>query len=236
MLKRAGRHPLVQGILGNGLAAYLQGVRKTSRFVLDPPDLYDRFEAEIPAIIAMWHGQHFLLPVGRPPHFDIRVMISRSADGEINAIAARKLGMGLVRGSGGQTARQIAKRGGVRGFIELMRALKQGASIALTADVPKVGGVVGSGIVKLASHSGRPIVPLAMASSRHIHLRTWDKATINLPFSTIVLSMGKIIHVAPGADDAAIERARGEVKASLEAVTQRAYAIAAGKIPAGSPA
>ena len=39
------------------------------------------------------------------------------------------------------------------------------------------------GIVTLARLSGRPIVPVALATSRRKVLeKTWDKTTINLPF------------------------------------------------------
>ena len=87
MLKRAGRAPFVQRMIGNALAGYLQMVRSTSTFVLDPPDFFDAIRPDLPVICAMWHGQHFLLPFARPPGHEARAMISKSADGEINAIA-----------------------------------------------------------------------------------------------------------------------------------------------------
>ena len=226
MLKRAGRSPVLQKLVGNALAGYLLAVRKTSSFRLDPPDLYERLEVDLPAIVAMWHGQHFVMPFARPPSYDVRVMISRSADGEINAIAASKLGLGLIRASGAHHAHQVSKRGGLRGFIEAMRCLKEGASVAMTADVPKVSRVAGLGIVQLARHSGRPIVPMAVATSRHIDLSTWDRATINLPFGRMVVASGEAIHVAPDADDAALEEARKAVEASMNETTARAYALA----------
>ena len=51
------------------------------------------------------------------------------------------------------------------------------------ADVPKVARVAGLGIVKLAQISGRPIYPIAMATSRRLELRNWDRTTVNLPFA-----------------------------------------------------
>lgn len=226
MLKRAGRSPLLQRLVGNALAGYLLAVRKTSSFRLDPPDLYERIEGDLPAIIAMWHGQHFAVPFARPPSYDVRVMISRSADGEINAIAARKLGLGLIRASGAHHAHQVSKRGGLRGFIEAMRFLERGINVAMTADVPKVSRVAGLGIVQLARHSGRPILPIAVATSRHIDLSSWDRATINLPFSRMVAAAGDMIRVAPDADDDELEAARQTVEASLNETTVRAYALA----------
>ena len=47
----------------------------------------------------------------------------------------------------------------------MLIALEEGYNVALTADVPKVARVCGPGIVKLASMSGRPIYPVAIATS-----------------------------------------------------------------------
>ncbi len=227
MLKRLGRHPRILNAAGSMLAGYLSLVHKTSQMHLDPPDIYEKLSPDLPVIIAMWHGQHFMVPFARPQGWDFKVMISRSADGEINAIAAQKLGIGLIRASGAQKRRQIAKRGGMRGFIEAMRALKDGSSIALTADVPKgPARVSGLGIVQLAKHSGRPIVPVAIATSRHIDLNSWDKASINLPFSRIGVAVGEMIQVSKGADDAALEACRLSVQQNLNEATERAYRMA----------
>ena len=43
------------------------------------------------------------------------------------------------------------RKGGVGAFREMLDALAQGYSVALTADVPKVSRIVGLGIVMLAS-------------------------------------------------------------------------------------
>jgi lysophospholipid acyltransferase (LPLAT)-like uncharacterized protein len=225
MLKRAGRAPFVQRMIGNALACYLQMVRSTSTFVLDPPDFFDAIRPDLPVICAMWHGQHFLLPFARPPGHEARAMISKSADGEINAIAAERLGMGAIRASGAHKPHQVAKRGGARGFIEALRALRDGASVSITADVPKISRVAGPGIVQLAARSGRPILPLAAATRWHVTLGSWDRATINLPFSTMSIATGPLIHVPQDADEAQIEAARLEVEAAMNAVTERAYEL-----------
>src|SRR3981081_2000369 len=43
-------------------AEYLRLVWKTTRFVVEPEGIYEQFERDAPVIIAMWHGQHFLIP------------------------------------------------------------------------------------------------------------------------------------------------------------------------------
>ena len=119
----------------------------------------------MPAIIAMWHGQHFMMPFiktqGRQHR--AKVLISRHRDGEINARAAEKLGIGTIRGSGAHNG-EFHRKGGAAAFSEMLDALAQGYNVALTADVPKVARVAGLGIVKLAQHSGRPIYAVAIAT------------------------------------------------------------------------
>lgn len=226
MLKRLGRHPLVLSAIGSLLAGYLKLVYYTNRFVIEPVTIHEDSEKDLPVIVAMWHGQHFMVPFAKPKHWPAKVMISRSADGEVNAIAARKLGMGLIRASGGRTAHQIKKRGGMKGFIEAVRALRSGDSIAMTADVPKgPARHSGVGIVQLAKHSGRPILPVAVATSRSIELDSWDKASVNLPFGKGSIVGGDLIWVPADVDDDALEGYRQQVEDGLNSVTQKAYEL-----------
>jgi lysophospholipid acyltransferase (LPLAT)-like uncharacterized protein len=81
------------------------------------------------------------------------------------------------------------------------------------------------GIVKLAQHSGRPIYAVAMASSRRIELKNWDRTAINLPFGRIAMVASDPIYVVRDADDAALETARQKVEAELNRITARAYAL-----------
>ncbi|MEM8701669.1 MAG: lysophospholipid acyltransferase family protein [Pseudomonadota bacterium] len=224
MIKRLGRHPWVLATVGSAMAAYLKLVYHTNRFVIEPEGVHDETEKQLPVIVAMWHGQHFMVPFAKPRHWPAKVMISRSADGEVNAIAASKFGLGLIRASGGRNARQIKKRGGMRGFIEAVRSLKDGYSIAMTADVPKgPSRKAGDGIVQLAKHSGRPILPVAVATSRSIELDSWDKASINLPFGRGSIAVGELIWVPAEADDDGLEACRLEVENGLNAATRHAY-------------
>jgi lysophospholipid acyltransferase (LPLAT)-like uncharacterized protein len=98
----------------------------------------------------------------------------------------------------------------------------------LTADVPKVARVAGLGVVTLAKHSGCPIVPVGLATSRRVRLSNWDRTCINLPFGRMVMVRGEPILVARDADDAALEAARQIVETRLAEVDARAYAIADG--------
>ena len=79
--------------------------------MIDPPDGYAHIDANLPVILTMWHGQHFLGPFMRRPNDRGKVLISRHRDAEINAIAAERLGIKTIRGSGDNGAEFIRKGG-----------------------------------------------------------------------------------------------------------------------------
>ena len=102
----------------------------------------------------MWHGQHLMMPLARPETMDrLAVLISRHEDAGAQALAAERLGITPVRGSGGPVDRAYYK-GGAPAMRELLRQLESGSSVAMTADVPKRARVAGLGIVTLAKLSG----------------------------------------------------------------------------------
>src|SRR5215472_8032385 len=207
-------------------AWYLRLVWRTSRVTIEPPNIYD--EVEMPAIVAMWHGQHFMAPFIKKsdnPRHRTKVLISRHRDGEINARAAERLNIGTIRGSGAHNG-EFYRKGGAAAFAEMLSALNEGYNVAMTADVPKIARVAGLGVVKLAQHSGRPIYAVAIATSRRIELDNWDRSAVNLPFSRMGMVASDPIRVAPEADAAALESVRQKVESELNRVTTRAYEIA----------
>lgn len=224
LLKRIVASPAFLSAAGSVAAWYLRLVWYSSRRTIEPATIYDT--VQMPAIIAMWHGQHFLSPFIKKAEARLRakVLISRHRDGELNARAAQKLGIGTIRGSGSHTG-EFHRKGGAAAFTQMVSALAEGFNMALTADVPKVSRVAGMGIVKLAQHSGRPIYPVAIASSNRIDLKNWDRTAINLPFGRIAMVVDEPIHVARDASDASLEATRLAVEQALNRVTVRAYAI-----------
>lgn len=225
--KRLLRKPAVQRALGWLVAVYLRLVHRTNRLVVEPSDFMARARADAPFIITMWHGQHFMLPFGRPKDVPVRVMIAAHADAEINARAVRHLGMGLIRASGASNPRDAARKRGAAGFREAIATLNEGVCVALTADVPKgPAKVAGKGIVLLAKHAGRPIVPVAFATSRNLEFDSWDSASLSLPFGRAGLVMGEPVIVPADADEDELDAAREKVRLGLDRVTARAYALA----------
>lgn len=229
------RRPLAQsrfvkGVLASLLGSALRFVRFTNRLSRDSSDLRVAYADLSPAIIALWHGQHLLAPCLLPRNQKMLAMVSRSADAELNALVLEKFGFEAVRGSGGRSDSRHQGKGGARALITLKRALDDGKNVAMIADIPHgTPRDAGLGIVTLARLSGRPVVPLAVTTSRRRVLeQTWDKTTINLPFGRCVAILGDPVVVPADADSELMESKRLELTASLARATEEAYRIADG--------
>jgi lysophospholipid acyltransferase (LPLAT)-like uncharacterized protein len=223
--KNLGRKRWIQVAVGVSAAEYLRFVAFANRRVIEPADIYERVARDLPVIFAMWHGQQALVPFIRRPEHRAKALISRHRDGELNAVALEWLGVEGIRGSGDHGG-EFHRKGGVGAFRAMLTALGEGHSMVLTADVPKVGRVAGLGIAMLAGMSGRPIYPVAVATSRRVEFDSWDRSVLNLPFGPMAAVVGAPIRVAAEAGDGALEAARQQVEDELNDATARAYALA----------
>jgi lysophospholipid acyltransferase (LPLAT)-like uncharacterized protein len=219
--------PLVKRMLVSLITNALWLIRKTNPLVKGESDasIAAEYAKHTPIIVALWHGQHLLTPFYYPRGAPLVVMVSRSADAEMNALVIEKIGFEAVRGSGGRENTRHIEKGGARALIALKRTLDAGKNVAMIADIPHgTPREAGLGIVTLARLSGRAILPIALATSRRkVIEKSWDKTTINLPFGHASLTVGEPVLVPADADDAMIAQKQREVTASLNEATARAY-------------
>lgn len=222
--KRLLQSDLVQRA-GSALIGWtLAAICRTNPDTGTSTDWESLLDGEWPAIFALWHGQHILVPYVAPRDRRFVSLVSRSADAEINARIIERAGFEVIRGSGGRDHGAASRKGGVKALVAMRNALKSGVNVVMIADISK-GEVrqAGEGIVTLAKISGRPIVPVALATSRRYVLeKTWDKTTVNLPFGRRCLRLAPPIRVAPDADKQEIAKARSRVTSELNRVTEEA--------------
>jgi 3-deoxy-D-manno-octulosonic-acid transferase len=219
---------------GKGLAALIRHVERTSKVISDPPDLADRLSAAHPCIVACWHGQFMMVSTLRPPGATVAAMVARHGDAELIGEAMRAIDVTLIRGAGaGERKRD---RGGAAALRASLRALADGSSLVMTADVPPgPARVAGPGIMTIARMSGKPIVPVAVATKYFASFDTWSRLTVNLPYSNLALVAGDPIMVPRDADDAALEAKRLELETSLNNATTKAYALAGADLRRATP-
>jgi lysophospholipid acyltransferase (LPLAT)-like uncharacterized protein len=225
MLKKISRSAFGLEVAGFLLAAWYYFIRFTNRIVRPQEDFYAPFDQNHAVIVALWHGEHFLIPFLGRRHDRLVPLSTHHRDGEILARGGKYFGLRFLRGSGDH-GKEFLRKKALQAFTGMMRELKSGGHVVVTADVPKVARVAGLGIVTLAKYSQCPIVPVAMATTRVRRLSNWDRTAISLPFGRMGVVRGEEIRVSRDADDAALEAARIQVENALNAITKRAYALA----------
>jgi lysophospholipid acyltransferase (LPLAT)-like uncharacterized protein len=228
--KPLARSRFAKGAIASVLAQALRFVHLTNPLAKGSSDFEAVLEESGPLILALWHGQHLLAPCARPRGQRVMAMVSRSADAEINALVLQKLGFEAARGSGGRDTGNHRKKGGARALIALKKSLDEGNHVAMIADIPHgTPRQSGLGIVTLARISGRPILPVALTTSRRkVIEKSWDKTTINLPFGRMAVMVGEPLFVADNADEHEMEAKRKELTDALNAATEQAIRLADG--------
>jgi len=229
-LKRLG----IPKLAGRSVARLVNLVKKTSSFVTEPADLTERLYGDHPGILAFWHGQFMLVSLLNPHGAEVRAMVARHGDAEVIGQAMSAIGVELIRGAGAGGRRK--DRGGAHALRAAVKALQEGATVAMTADVPPgPARRAGEGIITLARLSGRPIMPVAVATSRFVALDTWSRMTINMPFSRLAAVGAEHIRVPRDATAAELESLRLKLETSLNAATERAYALAGADYKEATP-
>ncbi len=167
-----------------------------------------------PAIYCFWHRCVFACGYLFRGH-GIRVLTSRSYDGEYIARIIERLGFRAVRGS--------SSRGAVQSLRELQRELEQGEFVAFTIDGPRGPRYVAKpGPIHLARVTGAPIFCFYVAVERAWVLKSWDAFMIPKPLSRVHCYVRSPISLSPDADhDEALARMQKE----LEEARSRAEAF-----------
>lgn len=157
-----------------------------------PPEVLEKFvKNSEPCIYAHWHGDELVL-IGYYAFRKLAVLSSLSKDGSIMANALTLLGYKVFRGS--------SSRGGARGLLGLIHAVKEGSQSALAVDGPR-GPIyeVKPGVVKLAVKTGQPIVPVRTRTERAWYVpRAWNKSYMPKPFARVMVEYSEPIYATGG--------------------------------------
>lgn len=169
-----------------------------------------------PLIASFWHS--CMIPATYIfRDMGIRVMSSDSYDGQYMGRIIHKFGFVAVKGS--------SSRNAVRALLGLRRALEEGWTVAFTLDGPRgPRHKVKPGPVALARSSGLALTMFHAAVNRAWVLNSWDRLMIPMPFSRVLVRVGKLIPVPEDATDEDLERYTAELQASLDRVCEFAEA------------
>jgi lysophospholipid acyltransferase (LPLAT)-like uncharacterized protein len=168
-------------------------------------------------IYCVWHDQ-LLIPIFGGKHRHTAALVSRNQDGSFVAAGLRSAGIMPIRGS--------SSRGGAQAMRQLIREA-EGKHIVMTPDGPRgPRRELSSGVVFLAAHSGRAIVPTAFTCERGWRFGTgWTDLLVPKPFSKVHLLTGEPIFVS--SDTAQLKQAVEQVQAAMQELNDRGDLLAA---------
>lgn len=210
---------LKQTSLGFSAAWLVRLLKQTYRWEED--GLYDtrnqHWSLGEPVILACWHSQQLFMPwihrglKANKDQKSLHVIVSEHGDGRLAASLLQQLRICTIPGS--------STRGGARALVRMAQTLKAGNHVAITPDGPKgPKEVVKPGVVKLASLTGAPIVPIAFNARRKWIFNSWDALFIPKPFTRTIMLMGEKFPVAPGLS-------REELAVKADELTERLHAL-----------
>lgn len=136
-----------------------------------------------PFLVALWHNRTmvpgYVWNLAQKP-LKMCILTSASKDGALVEAVCKRFGLGAIRGSSG--------RRGATAYIEMIRKVQEGnVCLCITPDGPH-GPVYRShhGIIKLASQTGLPIVPVCIEYEKCWRLnKAWDHYAIPKPCSDV---------------------------------------------------
>ena len=197
---------------------------RTLRWRVDGQERLQRvLDGGTPPIIGFWHGR-ILSGTCYFRDRGIVVLTSQNFDGEWIARIIRRFGFGTARGSSSRNA-----SGALR---EMIRHVRAGRGAAFTLDGPRgPARQAKSGAVWLASATGSPIVPFHTEADRSWTTKSWDRAQIPKPFSTVTLVFAEPLFVPHGLDADGIDRYCRVLEESLDQARVRAESLAGGGHP-----
>ena len=211
--------PLVPAVAPMVAATVVRALGRSLRLtVVGLERVLPAWQERRPLIYALWHGRLLMIPwlsarlTAAHGARTIRVLASRSRDGELIARYVRRFGLHTIRGS--------SSRGGAAALRALTAALRAGEDVVVAPDGPRgPRHRVQGGLPALAAITGVPVVPLAFAAHPARRLGTWDAFLVPAPFARGALVIGAPIAVAR---DETREAARLRLEQAIEEVTTAA--------------
>lgn len=213
--KRLSMSETGQAALAWAAVQYLRIVKSTNRWELRcPPETEALLERGAPIVACFWHGRLAVMRAAwRDDPARFHMLISGHRDGEVIAVAMRKLGFPVISGS--------SRRGGSSALRAMCQVLWDGGSVGVTPDGPRGPRMRAKlGAIKAAQAAGVPIVPVTGAVARCKILKTWDRFMGADFFSRGVIRFGTPIIVPGDADRAVMEARRAELEESLNRLTR----------------
>lgn len=172
-------------------------------------------------LFCIWHDDILMTVFGGRTQ-KVAGLVSRHQDGGYLSDVMNLVGITPVRGS--------TSRGGAQALKQLLE-LTADLHISITPDGPRgPRHKIKPGIVFLASHAGRGIVPVAFACHRSWRIKgSWTDMLLPKPFTRIVCAGGPIIHIPPNLSRDQLQEHVAQLEQRMADLQQVANRLLAGE-------
>ena len=147
-------------------------------------------------VVSTWHGRLLCigLVVRRRLGGALIAFNSPHLDGKMLAWLHRWIGVKTIYGAPNKNPE--------RGMVNLLKYAKHKPSdLLITPDGPRGPRQrVKRGVIAFSKLSGAPIIPVGFAAKKRGMLKSWDRFTLPMPFSTLITIWGEPIIIAKDAD------------------------------------
>ena len=217
--KRLERSKILAWLLGCLARGYFGFCFYTTRWDIDGLDTLRAALKEGPIVMVLWHSR-----LAFPPHH------WPSQDSQLSSIHTRSpIGrvVGAMQSQQGLHPFEMSeKASNLVTSRQLMKKVKEGNSIGITADGPEGPALIlKNPPIDWARATGRPVFCYAFATKRAKRVNSWDKLLLPLPFTKGSCVFAPFQQDVPRKMDAEThERIRADLQAALIETTARADA------------
>ncbi len=208
---------LLEAILFLILTSFIKLIGLTYRIkIVDNSGLDIYGKAPLDGVVmAVWHNRLLFSPVlvKKRIRRNFVSIASNSDDGRYAATYMKSFSVSTVRGS--------SSRGGATAMKQLVKKMtEEEKSVVITIDGPRGPKYsCKAGAPKLASMTGRKLVPYVINSASYWQLRSWDHTQIPKPFTKIELVFAPAVAISKDLSKEQLIIAQATVVEAMLAIT-----------------
>lgn len=217
------------------VGAYMALIRRTTTWTVIGAEhagsVWDGHAQGKGVVWCYWHSRlmvaHAIWPLDRQP---VKMLASRSNDGEIISLATERVGRAVIRGSSAKRkGGGVDQKGALQAFKEMIAHGRAGGCVGITPDGPRGPRQrAQEGAIRVAKACEIPILPSCASVKGARYLDNWDRFILPPLFSRGVIVFGEPLHVPKDADAKTLEALRQTLEDRLTAVMQQADAAVGG--------
>ena len=198
---------------------YMRLVWSTSTVANDQSALQPFRDRRSGCLVAMWHQDTFLAPYMFEP-LHVHTLASTGTSGRFITAILEAHNFKVFRGgsSGGKGRRRPLVLRNMMGYIQT----HPDTIFGITVDGSKgPARVMKQGIAKLARDCGTPVFLVRTQAKRALHLPSWDRTTIPLPFNRITSQIVGPFWITPDSDGEDFKNACQHLQDALGELTSQ---------------